>query len=373
MRILRLSYGVRGFVRLNAYAVRFAHMITTSAKERARILAFWEKHGLEATREAFGAKRSTLYAWKQKLQKGGGMLEALNPGSTRPKQTRSRKAEWPLPVLVEIQRLREAHPNLGPDKVAIFLQPFCAEQVLRCPSGTTVKRLIHDLGGLRTFPEKVRHDGTIVRRKRERALRKPKGFQAAYPGHLVTLDTIERFIHGSRRYLLTATDSYSRLSFAWATNSHASAAAQEFFGIVRQVFPFPFANILTDNGSEFKKRFAEEVRRLHLVHWKTYPKCPRMNGKTERFNRTVQEEFVDYHAGSLLDVQRFNRKLVEHLLWHNGERPHHALGLKTPVQFLVENSPHLSRMWWPNTTPGQPSRGLVQSWRRDQQDRHDRW
>ncbi len=69
MQVLRLSYGVRGFVRLNASAVRWAHMIAKTAKDRARILAFWEKHGLEAAREAFGAKRSTLYAWKQKLQK----------------------------------------------------------------------------------------------------------------------------------------------------------------------------------------------------------------------------------------------------------------------------------------------------------------
>lgn len=263
MRILRLSYGVRGFVRLNAYAVRWAHMIAKTAKDRARILAFWERHGVEATKEAFGAKRSTLHAWKRQLTKGGGMLEALNPGSTRPKKTRSRRAEWPLPVLAEIRRLREEHPNLGPDKVAIFLRTFCESTKLRCPSGTTVKRLIHDLGGLRMFPEKVRHNGTIVQRKRERVPRKPKGFHAEYPGHLVTLDTIERFIHGSRRYLLTCTDTFSRFSFAWATQSHASHAAKEFFGIVQTVFPFPFATILTDNGSEFKKRFAEEIRRLH--------------------------------------------------------------------------------------------------------------
>lgn len=36
MKVLRLSDGVRGFVRLNAYAIRFAHLITTSAKERVR-------------------------------------------------------------------------------------------------------------------------------------------------------------------------------------------------------------------------------------------------------------------------------------------------------------------------------------------------
>lgn len=353
MHVLRLSYGVRGFARLNAYALRFAHMITDNAKDRLKILIFWEKHGLEATKEAFGAKRSTLYAWRQQLHKGGGKLEALNPGKTRPKTVRSRKAEWPLPVLQEIRRQREAHPNLGPEKVRIFLERFCEQRKLRCPKSRTVARLIHDLGGLRLFPEKVRHDGTIVRRTREEVPRKPKGFSAEYPGHLMTFDTIERFLHGTRRYILTCTDTYSRFSLALATTSHASRAAAEFFTFVRQLFPVPWTFVLSDNGSEFKKDFTDAIQREHLTHWKTYPKCPKMNAHDERFNRTIQEEFVDFHAGELLDVPQFNRTLLNHLLWHNGERPHWALGLKSPVQFLAENSPRLSSMWWRDTLPRQ--------------------
>lgn len=349
MQVFRLSYGVRGFVRLNAYALRFAHMITDNAKDRLKILLFWKKHGLSATMEAFGAKRSTLYAWKQQLRKGGGKLEALNPGKTRPKTLRSRKAEWPLPVLAEIKRLRDAHPNLGPEKVRIFLERFCREKNLRCPKSRTVARLIHDLGGLRLFPEKVRHDGTIVKRTREKVPRKPEHFQAEYPGHLMTFDTIERFLHGTRRYILTCTDTYSRFSLALATTSHASLAAAEFFRFVRQLFPVPWTYVLSDNGSEFKKHFTEEIRSQHLTHWKTYPKCPKMNPHDERFNRTIQEEFIDFHAGELLDVQTFNRNLLDHLLWHNGERPHRALRLKSPVQFLVDNHPALSRKWWQDT------------------------
>ncbi len=347
MQVLRRSYGVRGFVRLADYALRWSRMIAQTAKERTRLLAFWEQHGLAATIEAFGAKRSTLYGWKAELRKGGGKLEALNPQSTRPRRVRRR--EWPQAVKDEITRLRTAHPNLGKEKVALLLEPFCAERGLRCPKDRTVGRLIHDLGGLRVFPEKVRHDGTIVQRKREKVPRKPTGFVAQYPGHCVAFDTIERFIHGTRRYLLTFTDTHSRFSFAWATRSHASAAAAEFFRVVRYVFPVPWTYALSDNGSEFKKRFAAELRKLHLTHWKTYPKCPRMNPHEERFNRTLQEEFVDYHAGELLNPVTFNEKLVTHLLWHNAERPHWGLGLKSPIQFLVENHPEQSRMWWPNT------------------------
>jgi len=349
MQVFRLSYGVRGFALLADYALRWAHMITRSAKDRLRILAFWEKHGLPATREAFGVSRRTLFLWKKQLREGRGMAEALNPQSTKPRRLRRRVSEWPPALLSELRRLRETHPNLGPAKCAVLLQPFCARMRVPSPSARTVARLIHDLGGLRVFPEKVRHDGAIVPRKREKALRKPKGFHAEYPGHLVTLDTIERFVHGTRRYLLTFTDTHSRFSFAWATQSHASAAAAEFFQLTRQVFPVPWTYVLSDNGSEFKKHFAEAVQREHLTHWKTYPKCPRMNPHDERFNRTLQEEFVDFHAGELLDTTRFNIRLVQHLLWHNTERPHHALGLKSPIQFLGEKYPAQCKMWWHNT------------------------
>ena len=66
--------------------------------------------------------------------------------------------------------------------------------------------------------------------------------------------------------------------------------------------------MLTDNGPEFMKHFDEEVKRLHKVHWHTYPKTPRMNAHVERFNRTFQEEFLDYHEDLLVDPLVFNRQ-----------------------------------------------------------------
>lgn len=347
MRVIRSSYHIPGFVKLNDYALRFAYMITTSAKQRARILTFWGKHGLTATREAFSVSRSTLYAWQHQLKAGGGKLEAINPGSTRPKMVRHRT--WPAAIKDEIKQLRADHPNLGKEKIHVLLQPWCRQNNTACPSPRTIGRLMADMGGLRIYPQKVSHFGRIVPRRRTKVLRKPKHFHAQYAGHMVAFDTIERFIHGSRRYIITMTDTYSHLSWGWGTTSHASRAAKEFFDLVRQVFPVPLTYVLTDNGSEFKKHFAQELKRLHLKHYHTYPKCPKMNAHAERFNRTIQEEFVDYHANSLLDPSSFNIKLMEYLIWYNQERPHWSLKLKSPLQFLVENSPPQSRMYWPNT------------------------
>ncbi len=58
------------------------------------------------------------------------------------------------------------------------------------------------------------------------------------------------------------------------------------------------------------KHFDEELRKLHKVHWYTYPKTPRMNAHVERFNRTLQEEFLNYHENLLLEPRVFNRKLI---------------------------------------------------------------
>jgi hypothetical protein len=332
-------------------------MITKKALHKARVLAFWEKHGLQATREAFDVKRSTLFLWKKQQKEGKGMIEALNERSKTPHN--KRKRNWPMEITFEIKRMRNLHPNIGKDKIQILLRPFCEKKNLSLPSVSTIGRIIKDCGGMRIFPQKVRHNGKIVPLKRKKVLRKPKDFKAEYAGHLVALDTIERFVHGCRRYVITFEDIHTRFAFAWGTTSHASLAAKEFFAYCQMVFPYQFVYVLTDNGSEFMKHFDQELRRLHLIHYHTYPRTPKMNAHCERFNRTIQEEFIDFHAYSLLDPSSFNQKLIPWLMWYNTERPHWGLGLKSPMQFMLTTHPEKSNMWWTNTFSGQIKLSLV--------------
>src|SRR3989338_3354349 len=288
--------GIKGLVGAYNDYIKYQYMLTEKAKHKARVLVFWERHGLKADLDAFPHKKSTLYSWRQAWIKGGRKIEALNEKSKAP-QTR-RKRSWPIAVISEIKRIREENPNVGEEKIYPELFIFCQADNLPCPKPVTIGRLIKDLGGLRKYPQKISHFGKIKKVNRQKVLRKPKDFQPAYPGHLVALDTIEIFINGTRRYIITFEDIYTRFSFAWATTSHASLAAKEFFALCQRAFPLPyrFAHVLTDNGSEFKKHFAEELRRLHMTHFHTYPKTPKMNAHVERFNRTIQEEFIDYHA-----------------------------------------------------------------------------
>ena len=72
-----------------------------------------------------------------------------------------------------------------------------------------------------------------------------------------------------------------------------------------------------------------------IKHNFIYPRCPGINGLVERANRTLQEEFIDLHLNLLAeDIDEFNRRLMDYLLWYNTERPHKSLNNLTPMDFL---------------------------------------
>ncbi len=212
-------------------------MISDKALYKYKVLKFWKKYGLNATIEAFEIKRRILFYWKKQLQEGEGFPEALNERSRRPHKLRHRK--WPKVIVDEIRRHRKAHPNLSKEKIYIFLTGFCQKQKLVCPSARTIGRIIADSADkMRFAPTRINSKGKKVIRKKQPKTRKPKGFKAKYPGHCGAFDTIERFIDGNRRYIITFIDIYSRFAFSWATTSHASAAAKQFFLMVVNVFPY---------------------------------------------------------------------------------------------------------------------------------------
>ena len=347
MRIIRLSYGIKGFVRLARYSLKWLYMLTDKAKYKAKVLSFWTRHGLAATLDAFPVKRATLFLWKQKVKQGNGSFESLNELTKAPKMKRKRL--WSLPVIAEIKRLRLAYPNLGKEKIHTFLIVFCQKKQLKCPKPRTIGRLIKDDGGMRTFPQKVSHFGKAKPVKRVKKNRKPKDFKPTLPGQLIEMDSIERREFGLKRYVITFVDTYSRFTFAWGYTGHGSDTAKDFLKKIKIIFPFRIQHIQTDNGSEFAKHFAKEIFKEQITHYHTYPRCPKMNAHCERFNRTIQEEYIDYHANELLNMDKFNTNLMNYLVWYNTQRPHWSLNLKSPIQFITSQDIHLSKSGWPDT------------------------
>lgn len=125
--------GIRGFLTAYDYAIKYQYMLKEKAKKKARIIAFWQEHGLKATQDAFGTPKRTLYYWKSKLENSGGKLESLNDKSTAPKTKRVRI--WPEEITEEIKRLRFSHPNLGKDKIYPLLEEYCQRNNLRMSLG----------------------------------------------------------------------------------------------------------------------------------------------------------------------------------------------------------------------------------------------
>ena len=323
--------------------------MSTTAQQKLEALTFWRKHGLDATRDAFSVSRSTLYAWRAKHRAGG--LPALQDRSRAPR--RPRRRNWPPGVLEELWALRNQHPSLGPEKLRKLVEPVCFARRLPCPSPRTISRMLAE----RPEPaaaERARRRRAKQRRYGSRA-RKPAGFRASAPGECVALDTVVRVEDGRRGYVFTAIDLYSRLALALAPPQPTSAAAAQFLDVLEQAFPMPIRCVLTDNGSEFQGRFADALARRGIAHWHTYPNCPKMNAHVERFNRTLQEDFVEADEELLwADLPCFNRRLWGYLSWYNRERPHRSLGLRTPFAALadarVSGSEDLeageSRKWW---------------------------
>jgi transposase InsO family protein len=55
---------------------------------------------------------------------------------------------------------------------------------------------------------------------------------------------------------------------------------------------------------------------------------------------------VDDHEELLFtDLALFNRKLADWLVFHNTERPHHSLGQRSPLSFLLQHQPECQRDW----------------------------
>lgn len=347
MRQFNKFRNTQGFLTAMERGIRFRYMITAEAQRRARILTFWQHHGLEATKEAFAVSKPTLYRWAGALVGSQGKLDALNKRSTAPKNRRRRVV--PEAVATFIMAERQYDPSLSKDKLAVLLKQDGVANL----SASTVGRMLNDLKRQGRLPKSVRLSffariGRLIERSNKRKVKlRSKGHQ----GDLIKADTVIRFTNGIKRYLLTGLDCERKFAFAYAYTSHSSKNAAEFLQTFRQLAPFPVTHVQTDNGSEFANHFEVEVGASGLVHFHTYPRCPKMNAEIERFNRTIVEAFVNRNRPLLAyDLEAFNRKLMDWLVWYNTRRPHWSLGLISPLRYICEQLPTSeSQRCWTDT------------------------
>jgi transposase InsO family protein len=306
------------------------------AQERYRILRFYDTYGEKATKEAFGVDRKLVHVWKKRLKASDGHLEALLPHSTRP--TRVRRMRIDPRIIDYIRQMRQEHPGIGKEKLKPFVDKYCNEAHIPSVSESTIGKIIKRHKFFYQRSGRVYHDPSSNWMKQKRS--KPKRLRVKHApkhtefGHFQA-DSSVKFMDGIRRYMISAIDSTLKFSFSSCYSQLTSRDARDFLKRLELVYPLSIKSLQTDNGSEFLGEFDAYLKHKGIPHYFIYPRCPKINGCIERFNRTLKDEFINNYLHLIDDLPRFREKLVDYLVFYNTERPHKSLGLKSPLDYLI--------------------------------------
>jgi len=138
-------------------------------------------------------------------------------------------------------------------------------------------------------------------------------------------------------YLHAAVDDRSRLAYVEVHPDERGPTTGAFLGRAMAFFEAqgaPVQAVMTDNHMSYTlsndvREVLAEARVRHLL---IPPRRPQVNGKVERFNRTLLEEWA-YVRLYRSNQQRLTA-LARWLRFYNSERPHTALGGRPPMARL---------------------------------------
>jgi transposase InsO family protein len=278
-----------------------------------------------------GVSRQTAYRWWRRWSAGGAADLADRPSRPRcsPRRT-SRQVERRIELLR--RRLK-----LGPARIAYRLGL----------ASSTVYRVLRRLG-LQRLSWLDRPTGQVIRR-----------YEHPTPGDLVHMD-IKKLgripagggwrAHGRGQagvrqrvgyaYVHSAVDDHTRLAYSEVLPDERATTAVAFWCRALAWFAeraVVVHAVLTDNGSAYRSgAFAQLCATAGVRHRFTRPYHPQTNGKVERFNRTLLEEWA--YVRVYRSEQARTAALGHWLHAYNHHRGHTALGGLPPAS-RVTNLP----------------------------------
>ena len=156
--------------------------------------------------------------------------------------------------------------------------------------------------------------------------------EAAFCGALLEADTIHIIApDGSRIYIYTLIDLFSRWAYAEVIDRIGAEASARFIHRAQERAPFRFVMIQSDHGPEFSTRFTHRLWSVGMRHRHSRVRQSNDNAHIERFNRTIQEECLDRTAHTISD---FRKALKAYLPYYNTERSHMGINYQTPLQLI---------------------------------------
>jgi transposase InsO family protein len=284
-----------------------------------------------------GVSRATAHKWVRRWRQEGEAGLADRP--SRPHSTPHRT---PADVEAKVCELRTAR-KLGPARIG---------PILDLPPSTVHRVLVRH--GLNRLAHMDRPTGTVIRRyERER------------PGELVHVDIkklgnipdggghrvmdrqageANRHATTSRRspcgtprigysFIHTAVDDHTRLAYSEILPDERKETAAAFWQRAQAFFTglgITVERVLTDNGSCYRSHtWRDLLATAGIAHKRTRPYRPQTNGKVERFNRTLLDEWA-YLRPYASNTERAEA-LEPFLHAYNYHRSHTALGGQPPI------------------------------------------
>jgi transposase InsO family protein len=236
-----------------------------------------------------------------------------------------------------VLRLRQENPCWGKDT----LTPILRREGVTV-SVSMVGRILGRLKRQGRIFSATLDDPCIVRRRHETrpyATRKPREYVAQAPGDIVQVDSADVRWSGVNQVYkhFSARDYVSRWDVLGVYGRATAVTASDFLDAVLARTPFEVRAIQVDGGSEFKAEFEAACQEKGLLLFVLPPRSPKLNGRVERAQRTHKEEFYE-----LLDppdsLAHLRAQLLQQEQRYNTYRPHHALGFKTPQEWLLASS-----------------------------------
>jgi transposase InsO family protein len=288
---------------------------------------------LRRAAERFSVSQTTAKRWADRFRTLG---EAGMAGrSSRPRRSPRRT---PTSTERRILGLRVSR-RWGPARIAfrLGLAVSTVGRVLR-RYGAPPLRFVDPATGVRvrtSRPAAVRYEretpGELVHMDVKKLGRIPDG-----GGHRVLGRAAARPIKGRTApgyaYLHHVVDDHSRLAYSEILDDERQETVVAFWSRAQAWFTdrgISVQRVLTDNGPAYRSKLFAAALGTSITHKRTRPYRPQTNGKVERFNRTLLEEWA-YARPYASEAERVTA-YPDFLHRYNHHRGHTALGGLPPA------------------------------------------
>ena len=307
--------------------------LTPAARLKMARLVTADGWGVSAAAQRFQVDDKTVRKWRDRYRCEG--ETGMGDRTSRPRHSPRRTPEPQRQQVIDLRR--RTRRGAG----------FIAHQLSMNPS--TVHRICV-AEGLGRLDHGDRSTGPPP---------KPLRYQREKPGELVHVDvkklptipdgggwrTHGRGNAGPRqkagwRYVHSAIDDRTRLGYSEIHTNETGATAAGFWRRAAAFYALAgiaCERVLTDNGPCYRsKHFAEALKDTRTSPRRTRAYRPQTNGKVERFNRILNEEWA-YFKDWTSDTQRSDAHQA-FMHYYNEHRPHGSLSWDTPMATLTRLS-----------------------------------